>query len=46
MKQLVKDITGKNLLDLAVELGKDDYEKFMVELGKAIVGTSDKTPSK
>ena len=46
MKQLVKDITGKKLLDLAVELGKDDYEKFMVELGKAIVGTSDKTPSK
>ena len=46
MKQLVKDITGKNLLDLAVELGKDDYEKFMVEIGKAITGTSDKTPSK
>ena len=46
MKQLVKDITGKKLLDLAIELGKDDYEKFMVELGKAIVGTSDKTPSK
>ena len=46
MKQLVKDITGKNLLDLAIELGKDDYEKFMVEIGKAIVGTSDKTPSK
>ena len=46
MKQLVKDITGKKLLDLAVELGKDDYEKFMVEIGKAITGTSDKTPSK
>ena len=46
MKQLVKDIIGKNLLDLAIELGKDDYEKFMVELGKAITGTSEKTPSK
>ena len=46
MKQLVKEITEKNLLDLAIELGKDDYEKFMVEIGKAITGTSDKTPSK
>ena len=46
MKSLVKSITGKELIDLAIELGKKDYENFMVELGKALTGTSEKTPSK
>ena len=46
LKKIIKDITNIDLLDLAVELGQDDFQKFIQEFVIALTGEPTKTPSK
>lgn len=47
IKKMILDITGKNILDIAIELGQDKFQEFVQEFVLAVSGESkEKTPSK
>ena len=47
IKKMIQDITGKNILDIAIELGQDKFQEFVQEFVLAVSGESkEKTPSK
>ena len=47
VRKMIQDITGKNILDIAMELGQDKFQEFVQEFVLAVSGESkEKTPSK
>lgn len=46
MKKLVKDVTDKDLIEIAKDLGQEGFEKFVADFVIALSGEGKKTPSK